>query len=133
TIDWPENGFQAATVSGADRDLVMVQGVEPSLHWRAYTAAVLEVADSLGVGMVVTLGALLADVPHSRPVGITGLASTQGLVERLGFERTNYEGSTVIVGVLHTNCANAGLDSVLLWSPVPHYVSATPNPTRAAA
>jgi predicted ATP-grasp superfamily ATP-dependent carboligase len=83
--------------------------------------------------MIVTLGALLADVPHSRPVGITGLASTEGLVERLGFERTNYEGPTGIVGVLHATCANAGMDSVSLWAPVPHYVAATPNPKAALA
>src|SRR5437868_346815 len=133
TIDWPENVFHAATVPGADHDLVLVQGVEPSLHWRAYTAAILEVADSLGVRMAVTLGALLADVPHSRPVGITGLASTDGLVERLGFERTSYEGPTGIVGVVHAGCAAAGLDSVSLWAPVPHYVAATPNPKAALA
>jgi proteasome assembly chaperone (PAC2) family protein len=130
-IDWPENSFHGARVPGADRDLIMMQGVEPSLHWKAYCAAVMEVATEMGVGMIVTLGALLADVPHSRPVGITGLASTEGLVERLGFERTSYEGPTGIVGVLHATCAAAGLDSVSLWAPVPHYVAATPNPKAA--
>jgi predicted ATP-grasp superfamily ATP-dependent carboligase len=133
TIDWPENVFHAATIPGADHDLVFVQGVEPSLRWNAYCAAVREVADTLGVRMVITLGALLADVPHSRPVGITGLASTEGLVERLGFERTSYEGPTGIVGVLHAGCASTGLDSVSLWAPVPHYVAATPNPKAALA
>ncbi len=130
-IDWPENSFHAARVPGADRDLVMMRGVEPSLHWKAYCAAVLEVVQQTGAGMIVTLGALLADVPHSRPVGITGLASTDGLVERLGFERTSYEGPTGIVGVLHATCADAGIDSVSLWAPVPHYVAATPNPKAA--
>jgi predicted ATP-grasp superfamily ATP-dependent carboligase len=133
TIDWPENLFKAARVAGADRDLIMVQGVEPSLHWKSYCAAIIEVADTLGVRMVVTLGALLADVPHSRPVAITGLASTEGLVERLGFERTNYEGPTGIVGVLHATCAARGLDCASLWAPVPHYVAATPNPKAALA
>jgi len=133
TIDWPENAFHAAKVAGADHDLVLMHGVEPSLHWKAYCAAVQEVADSLGVRMVVTLGALLADVPPSRPVGITGLASTDGLVERLGFERTTYEGPTGIVGVVHATCATAGIDSVSLWAPVPHYVAATPNPKAALA
>jgi proteasome assembly chaperone (PAC2) family protein len=130
-IDWPENSFHAARVPTADRDLVMLRGVEPSLRWKAYCAAVLEVARETGAGMIVTLGALLADVPHSRPVGITGLASTDGLVERLGFERTSYEGPTGIVGVLHATCADAGFDSVSLWAPVPHYVAATPNPKAA--
>lgn len=132
-IDWPENSFHAAHVPGADRDLIMLIGVEPSLRWRGFCADVLEVAQAMNVGMIVTLGALLADVPHSRPVGITGLASTEGLVERLGFERTNYEGPTGIVGVLHATCANAGIDSASLWAPVPHYVAATPNPKAALA
>jgi proteasome assembly chaperone (PAC2) family protein len=132
-IDWPENSFQAARVPVADRDLIMMSGIEPSLRWKTFCDAVLEVARESGARMVVTLGALLADVPHSRPVGITGLASTEGLVERLGFERTSYEGPTGIVGVLHAICANAGFDSVSLWAPVPHYVAATPNPKAALA
>jgi proteasome assembly chaperone (PAC2) family protein len=132
-IDWPENSFHAAYVPAADRDLIMLRGVEPSLRWKAFCSSIMEVAERMGAGMIVTLGALLADVPHSRPVGITGLASTEGLVERLGFDRTNYEGPTGIVGVLHATCANAGLDSVSLWAPVPHYVAATPNPKAALA
>ena len=132
-IDWPENAFYAARVPAADCDLVTLHGVEPSLRWKSFCDAVLEVARETRAGMVVTLGALLADVPHSRPVGITGLASTEGLVERLGFERTSYEGPTGIVGVLHSACAAAGIDSVSLWAPVPHYVAATPNPKAALA
>src|SRR3954468_1727958 len=132
-IDWPDNSFHAARVRAADRDLITLRGVEPSLRWKAFCADVFEVADAMGAGMIVTLGALLADVPHSRPVGITGLASTEGLVERLGFERTNYEGPTGIVGVLHATCATAGMGSVSLWAPVPHYVAATPNPKAALA
>src|SRR3954468_4606233 len=132
-IDWPENSFTAARVPTADRDLIMLSGIEPSLRWKAYCADVLEVAQGTGAGMIVTLGALLADVPHSRPVGITGLASADGLVERLGFEHTNYEGPTGIVGVLHATCANEGMQSVSLWAPVPHYVAATPNPKAALA
>src|SRR4051794_40646869 len=132
-IEWPENSFHAAHVPAADCDLIMLRGVEPSLRWKSFCSHVSEVAQAMGVRMIVTLGALLADVPHSRPVGITGLASTQGLVERLGFERTSYEGPTGIVGVLHSTCANAGIDSVSLWAPVPHYVAATPNPKAALA
>lgn len=132
-IDWPENSFQAARVRAAERDLIMLQGVEPSLRWKAFCSDVKEVANATGARMIVTLGALLADVPHSRPVGITGLASTEGMVEKLGFERTNYEGPTGIVGVLHAEFANAGMDSISLWAPVPHYVAATPNPKAALA
>ena len=132
-IDWPENAFHAARVPAAHRDLVMLGGVEPSLHWKGFCSDILDVADATGATMIVTLGALLADVPHSRPVGITGLASAEGLVERLGFERTNYEGPTGIVGVLHATAANAGMEGVSLWAPVPHYVAATPNPKAALA
>src|SRR3954447_25771910 len=132
-IDWPENSFHAARVPSADRDLVMLRGVEPSLRWKAFCSDISEVAGATGATMLVTLGALLADVPHSRPVGITGLASADGLVERLGFERTNYEGPTGIVGVLHATLADAGLEGVSLWAPVPHYVAATPNPKAALA
>jgi proteasome assembly chaperone (PAC2) family protein len=132
-IDWPENRFHAARVSAADRDVILLRGVEPSLRWKAYCDDVLEVAQATSAGMIVTLGALLADVPHSRPVGITGLASAEGLVERLGFDRTNYEGPTGIVGVLHATCAAEGMEAVSLWAPVPHYVAATPNPKAALA
>jgi proteasome assembly chaperone (PAC2) family protein len=132
-IDWPENRFHAARVSAADRDVILLRGVEPSLRWKAFCDDVLEVAQATSAGMIVTLGALLADVPHSRPVGITGLASAEGLVERLGFDRTNYEGPTGIVGVLHATCAAEGMEAVSLWAPVPHYVAATPNPKAALA
>jgi predicted ATP-grasp superfamily ATP-dependent carboligase len=107
--------------------------VAPSLKWRGCTGAIVEVAQSVGAGMVITLGALLADVPHSRPVSITGLASDDGLIERLGFERSRYEGPTGIVGVLHDACARAALPSASLWAAVPHYVAAAPNPKAALA
>jgi predicted ATP-grasp superfamily ATP-dependent carboligase len=132
-IDWPENVLLAASIEGAERDLVFLQGVEPSLKWRGFTSAVVEAARSVGVRMVITLGALLADVPHSRPVSITGLASDEGLIERLGFERSRYEGPTGIVGVLHDTCASADLLSASLWAAVPHYVAAAPNPKAALA
>jgi proteasome assembly chaperone (PAC2) family protein len=132
-IEWPENSFSAAPVPGAEGDLVMLQGVEPSLRWRRFTEDVVTTARDLGVRMVITLGALLADVPHSRPVAITGITSDQALVERLGFEPPTYEGPTGIVGVLQRVCAEAGLPAVSLWASVPHYVAASPNPKVALA
>jgi proteasome assembly chaperone (PAC2) family protein len=132
-IDWPSTAISAAAVPGAEGDLVMLQGVEPSLRWRHFTEAVVGVASELGVRMIITLGALLADVPHSRPVTITGIASDDELVERLGFGRTSYEGPTGIVGVLHHACATAGMPSASLWASVPHYVAAAPNPKVALA
>jgi len=132
-IDWPLATVSAAEVPGAEGDLVMLQATEPSLRWRRYTENLIATARELNVRMVITLGALLADVPHSRPVAVTGLASDQSMVERLGFQRTSYEGPTGIVGVLHHSCAKAGLPSASLWASVPHYVAAAPNPKVALA
>ena len=132
-ISWPENAFSAARVPGAESDIVILDGVEPSLRWRTFTDCVVEVAQTLDVRMVVTLGALLADVPHSRPVAITGLASDQSLVDKLGFQQTRYQGPTGIVGVLHHACSRGGIASASLWASVPHYVAAAPNPKVALA
>jgi proteasome assembly chaperone (PAC2) family protein len=132
-IDWPSATVSAAAVPGAEGDLVTVQATEPSLRWRRYTENILATARELNVRMVITLGALLADVPHSRPVAITGLASEPSLVRKLGFQNTRYEGPTGIVGVLHHACASAGLASASLWASVPHYVAAAPNPKVALA
>jgi predicted ATP-grasp superfamily ATP-dependent carboligase len=133
TIDWPATVLSAASVPAAERDLVFLQGVEPSLRWRAFTGAVATAAQELGVQLVLTMGALLADVPHSRPVAISGLATDQRLIETLGLERTNYEGPTGIVGVVHDACQRANVPSASLWAAVPHYVAAAPNPKAALA
>jgi predicted ATP-grasp superfamily ATP-dependent carboligase len=132
-IEWPGNVFTAARIPGAEGDVVMLHGIEPSLRWNRFTKSVIEVVRELDVRMVVTLGALLADVPHTRPVALTGLASDQALVEKLGFEQTRYEGPTGIVGVLHHACARASIPSASLWASVPHYVAAAPNPKVALA
>jgi proteasome assembly chaperone (PAC2) family protein len=132
-IDWPSSTISAAAVPGAESDLVVLQATEPSLRWRRYTDNLLATARELDVRMVITLGALLADVPHSRPVAITGLASERSLVDRLGFQHTSYEGPTGIVGVLHSSCAKAGIPAASLWASVPHYVAAAPNPKVALA
>jgi proteasome assembly chaperone (PAC2) family protein len=132
-IEWPENSLHAAHVSGAEHDLLLFQGVEPSLRWKRFTGFVVDAARELDAHMVITLGALLADVPHSRPVPMTGIASDDALVERLGYERSTYEGPTGIVGVLHHACARGGVPSVSLWASVPHYVAAAPNPKAALA
>jgi proteasome assembly chaperone (PAC2) family protein len=131
TIEWPANTLHAARIPGAERDLVVLQGIEPSLRWKGFCGLVLEACDMLGVEMVITLGALLADVPHTRPVPITGLASNEELVKRLGYERSTYEGPTGITGVLHHLCAERQMPSASLWASVPHYVAAAPNPKAA--
>jgi len=132
-ITWPEVEIFEARVPRAPRDLVLVSGPEPSMRWRTFSNIVVELAEALGVQMVVTLGSLLADVPHTRPVSITGLTSDEALVERLGLQGANYEGPTGITGVLHAACEKAGLPSASLWASVPHYVAAAPNPKAALA
>jgi proteasome assembly chaperone (PAC2) family protein len=132
-IEWPENVFFHAPVPGADRDAVILLGVEPNYRWRAFTDLVVGLARDLGVELVVTLGALLADVPHTRPAPVTGAATDPRLVEELGLQLSRYEGPTGIVGVLHDACRSADQRSVSLWSAVPHYVSLAPSPRAAKA
>jgi proteasome assembly chaperone (PAC2) family protein len=132
-VDWPVNAVFAARAPSADRDLVLLSGIEPNMRWRTFAGTVLEAAERLEVEMVITLGALLADVPHSRPVPITGLASDPELVDRLALQRSNYEGPTGIVGIVHDACRHRGLTSASLWAAVPHYVAAVPNPKAALA
>lgn len=132
-IDWPENAFYHASVPGLERDAVVLLGIEPNLRWRAFTGLVTGLAKDLGVELVITLGSLLADVPHTRPSPVTGGATDPELIERLGLQRSRYEGPTGIVGVLHDACASADLPSVSLWAAVPHYVSMAPSPRAAVA
>jgi len=132
-IEWPEFEFYEARVPRAPRDLILLSGPEPAMRWRTFCATVIELAEAIGVQMVVTLGALLADVPHSRPISITGMASDEQLIDRLGLVPPTYEGPTGIVGVLHAACADAGLPSASLWAAVPHYVAVAPNPKGALA
>jgi len=132
-IEWPGNVLLAATPAGAERDLVLLAGTEPNLRWRTFSEGLAETAESLGIEMVVTLGALIADVAHTLPVPITGLASDPELVERLDLQRSNYEGPTGVVGVLHDACNRRGISSASLWAAVPHYVAAVPNPKAALA
>jgi len=132
-IEWPSVEMLEALVPRAPRDLVLVQGVEPSMRWRSFSALIVDLAEALGVQMVVTLGALLADVPHTHPVSMTGFASDSSLMERLNLRPGSYEGPTGIVGVLHSACAQAGLPSMSLWASVPHYVAAAPSPKAALA
>jgi proteasome assembly chaperone (PAC2) family protein len=132
-IEWPGNVLLAATPAGAERDLLLLAGTEPNLRWRTFADGAAEVAEGLGVKMVVTLGALIADVAHTLPVPITGLASEEELVEQLDLARSNYEGPTGVVGVLHDSCRRRGIPSASLWAAVPHYVAAVPNPKAALA
>jgi proteasome assembly chaperone (PAC2) family protein len=132
-IEWPRNTFIAARAEGAERDLVLLDGTEPNLKWRTYSETIVKVAEFLKVETVVVLGSLIAEVAHTMPVPITGLASSDVLVRKLELDRSDYEGPTGIVGVLHDRCRAAGMPSVSLWAAVPHYVAAVPNPKAALA
>ena len=132
-IDWPATVFYHARPSGFDRDVVLLLGMEPNLRWRTFTEMIVGFLGELRIDLVVTLGALLADVPHTRPCPVTGSATDPALVRRLGLSASRYEGPTGIVGVLHDACRQAGISSASLWAAVPHYVSLTPSPKAALA
>jgi proteasome assembly chaperone (PAC2) family protein len=132
-IDWPETVFYHARPDGLDRDVVLLLGIEPNLRWRTFTDLVVGLASDLGIELLITLGALLADVPHTRSAPVTGSATDDELVERLGLSASRYEGPTGIVGVLHDACGQNGIPSASLWAAVPHYVSLTPSPKGALA
>ena len=132
-IEWPENEFLHAHVESLGRDVILLMGIEPSLRWRTFNGLIVGLAQQLGVEMVISLGALLADVPHTRPAPVSGTASSVELVEQLKLEQSRYEGPTGIVGVLHDAFREAGIPSASLWAAVPHYVSMTPSPRAALA
>src|SRR5919199_5336132 len=132
-IEWPQTAFYHARPRRLDRDVVLLLGIDPNVRWRTFTELVVGEARELGIELVVTLGALLADVPHTRPSPVTGSASNPELVRELGLSTSRYEGPTGIVGVLHDACHRAGIPSASLWAAVPHYVSLTPSPRAAAA
>src|SRR5215207_1559741 len=132
-IDWPDNAFYHAPIAGSDRHVVLLLGIEPSLRWRTFSGLVVGLARELGCELVVTLGSLLADVPHTRAAPVTGAASDPELVESLGLQHSRYEGPTGIVGVLQDACRDAGIPAASLWAAVPHYVSLAPSPRAARA
>ncbi len=132
-VEWPENLIVAGRSPGAERDLLLISGTEPSTRWRTFCNTLLDVAERCGVESMVTFGALIADVAHTRPVPITGLATTDELIDRLGFEEVAYEGPTGIVGILHGIAKDRGFTSASLWAAVPHYAAAVPNPKAALA
>jgi proteasome assembly chaperone (PAC2) family protein len=132
-VEWPDNLIVAARADDAERDLLVISGTEPSTRWRTFCNAVLDVAEACGVESVVTFGSLIADVAHTRPVPITGLATDEAMIEQLGFEDVAYEGPTGILGIFHAACRERGLAAASLWAAVPHYAAAVPNPKAGLA
>ncbi len=132
-VVWHTTEVYVARPTGSSRDLVLVSGVEPSFRWRSFCAELLDVAERLGVSTVVTLGALLADVPHSRPTPVSGTSSDAALAARLALEPSRYEGPTGIVGVLTDAAQQVGMPAVSFWAAVPHYVAQPPAPKATVA
>jgi predicted ATP-grasp superfamily ATP-dependent carboligase len=132
-LTWPTTRIYVARLPLATRDVVLIHGIEPNMRWRQFTDEVLSLASALGVTLSVTLGALLSDSPHTRPVPVTGTSTDPGTARLLGVEPSHYEGPTGIVGVLQEACGRRGLPAVSLWAAVPHYVAQAPSPKATLA
>jgi proteasome assembly chaperone (PAC2) family protein len=132
-VIWPNTEFSIAQPSSLERDLIVGAAAEPHLKWKTYCAAIIELARRCDATLVLTLGALLAEVPHTRPVRLSGGAADPELARLLGIKPTRYEGPTGIVGVLNTACRESGLPAASLWANVPHYISGIENPKAALA
>lgn len=131
-IDWPKNEFFHATLPGGDRDVVLLQGVEPNLKWRTFCENLTDLAEQLGVKSIVTMGAYLADVLYTLPIQVNGFSSNLALMDEHGLQRTNYEGPTGIVGVWTSYLQDRGFETLSLWAAVPYYIS-IPNPKAVFA
>ena len=132
-LTWPTTRLYVARLPLAARDVVLVHGIEPNMRWRQFSEEILVLAAELGVTLAVTLGALLSDSPHTRPVPVTGTATDSGTARRLGVAPSHYEGPTGIVGVIQEASARRGLPTVSLWAAVPHYVAQAPSPKATLA
>jgi hypothetical protein len=132
-IEWPTTRFSVATPPGTERDVLLIRGIEPSMRWRTFCGEILELCHSLEVNRIVLLGALLADVPYTRPLPISGSAISRDVAERFNLTPTRYDGPTGIVGVLHEACVRAELDTLSFWVHVPHYANNPPCPKATLA
>jgi proteasome assembly chaperone (PAC2) family protein len=132
-ITWPSTQLSVASPPGALRDVILLRGIEPNMRWRQFCAELLAAADELGAEMVVTLGALLADTPHTRPIPVSGTTTEPELADRLKLEQSNYEGPTGIVGVFQDACVRTDMPAVSFWAAVPHYVAQPPCPKATLA
>ncbi|MEP6761565.1 MAG: PAC2 family protein [Sporichthyaceae bacterium] len=132
-ITWPTTRISFARLPDIGRDVVLIRGIEPNMRWQSFAAELLEICHELGVKMVVTLGALLADSPHTRPVPVSGTSSDDGVARSLHLEPSRYEGPTGIVGVINDACGRAGIPALSIWAAVPHYVAQPPCPKATLA
>lgn len=133
SITWPSTQVFGLAVPSMPRDLVIVTGVEPSMRWKSFTSDLLDLADDLEVSLVVTLGSLLADTPHTRPISVTGTGAHPSIADRLGVSVSKYEGPTGILGIIQDACMRRGVDAISLWAAVPHYAASSPSPKATLA
>ena len=133
SITWPTTQVFGLSIPTMPRDLVIVTGVEPSMRWKSFTSELLDLADDLEVSLIVTLGSLLADTPHTRPITVTGTGAHPSIATRLGVSVSKYEGPTGILGVIQDGCMRRGIDAISLWAAVPHYASNAPSPKATLA
>ena len=132
-IVWPNTLIYAVSAPNLANDFLIVKGIEPSMRWMSFADQILDLADDYEATMLITMGALLADTPHSRPITVTGSGAHPEVAKKLGVEVSRYEGPTGIIGVLQDAAYRRGLDAVSLWAAVPHYVSAPPSPKASLA
>ena len=132
-IEWPTTRVSVARPPGAERDVVLIRGIEPNMRWRGFCAELIAILTELDVQIVVALGALLADTPHTRPTPVTGSAYDQDSARAYGLDTSRYEGHTGILGVFQDACVQAGLPAISFWAAVPHYVSQPPSPRATLA
>jgi proteasome assembly chaperone (PAC2) family protein len=133
SLTWPGTQVFGLATPDLDFDFVIVRGVEPSMKWKTFVKDVLDLADDLEISMVITLGSMLADAPHTRPITVSGSGANPEIAKRLGVEVSNYEGPTGILGALQDGCVRRGIDAVSLWAAVPHYASGSPSPKATLA
>jgi proteasome assembly chaperone (PAC2) family protein len=133
SITWPSTQVFGMVIPSMKRDLVIVTGVEPSMKWKSFTSDLLDLADDLEVSLIVSLGSLLADTPHTRPISVTGTGAHPSIAKRLGVSVSKYEGPTGILGIIQDGCMRRGIDAISLWAAVPHYASNAPSPKATLA
>jgi proteasome assembly chaperone (PAC2) family protein len=133
SITWPSTQVFGMAIPSMKRDLVIVTGVEPSMKWKSFTSDLLDLADDLEVSLIVSLGSLLADTPHTRPISVTGTGAHPSIANRLGVSVSKYEGPTGILGIIQDGCMRRGIDAISLWAAIPHYASNAPSPKATLA
>lgn len=133
SLTWPGVQVFSQRNPFGDHDFVLVRGVEPSMRWKSFASELLDLADDLEVELVITLGSMLADTPHTRPIPVSGTGAHPAIARRLGVEVSRYEGPTGILAVIQDGCVRRGIDAIALWAAIPHYASASPSPKATLA